>query len=344
MAMNKIPGHNIYIGGIICLKNKAAFNRADITHVLSVLRLNQAEIEPTFGSYQHHSIDVDDVDDENLLEHFPAAIKFIQSGLNTGGGVLVHCAMGKSRSAAICVAYLLHQQRSALTPQSALTIVKECRPLCEPNDGFMEQLALYHEMGCPDEFTDDPLYQRWLYRREVEGSVACGRAPEMKSVRFEDEQPIRSQENDGQTVEIKCRKCRRTLATSPFIIPHEEETRNKNKTFSTTECAHVFLHPLKWMQPSLFPSSDENGGDAPLSGRLTCPNATCGANIGKFAWQGMQCSCTNWVVPAIAIVKARVDIANRRSAPGQGNTRPAALGIRMPPGMRQDSGSGRGSL
>jgi hypothetical protein len=63
--------------------------RENITHVLSVLRLNTTE-ETTFAPYRHHFIDIDDVDDENLLEHFPTAIKFIQAGLDTGGGVLVH--------------------------------------------------------------------------------------------------------------------------------------------------------------------------------------------------------------------------------------------------------------
>lgn len=120
--------------------------------------------------------------------------------------------MGKSRSATVCIAYLLHQQRSGLTPQSALEVIRQSRPLCEPNDGFMEQLNLYHEMGCPDEVADHPVYQRWLYRREVEESVACGRAPELKSVRFEDEQPQRPQEPAAQVVEIKCRKCR-------FVFP-----------------------------------------------------------------------------------------------------------------------------
>lgn len=116
--------------------------------------------------------------------------------------------MGKSRSAAICIAYLLHQHRSALTPQSALEIVRQGRPLCEPNDGFMEQLSIYHQMGCPDNVTEHPLYSRWLYHREVEGSVACGRAPEMGSVLFEDEQPHKPQESTDRMTEIKCRKCR----------------------------------------------------------------------------------------------------------------------------------------
>jgi hypothetical protein len=53
-----------------------------------VLRLQPTD--DTFLTYQHHQIEVDDVEDENILEHFPAAIGFIQSGLNSGGGVLVH--------------------------------------------------------------------------------------------------------------------------------------------------------------------------------------------------------------------------------------------------------------
>ena len=73
---------------IFSLKNRAALERANITHVLSVLRLQPQE--ETFAGFQHHRIDVDDVEDENLLEHFPSAIKFIQSGLDAGGGVLVH--------------------------------------------------------------------------------------------------------------------------------------------------------------------------------------------------------------------------------------------------------------
>lgn len=43
-----------------------------------------------FRGFTHKVVEVDDVDDENLLEHFPGCIKFIQDGLDAGGGVLVH--------------------------------------------------------------------------------------------------------------------------------------------------------------------------------------------------------------------------------------------------------------
>jgi dual specificity phosphatase 12 len=57
--------------------------------------------------------------------------------------------------------------------------------MAEPNSGFMQQLELYHSMGCPADVSINPIYQRWLYQREVERSVACGQAPEI--IRFGDE-------------------------------------------------------------------------------------------------------------------------------------------------------------
>jgi dual specificity phosphatase 12 len=61
----------------------------------------------------------------------------------------------------------------------------------------------------------------------------------------------------------------------------------------------------------------------------------------------MQCNCGEWIVPAIGLAKARVDISDRfNMARGPGGLPPAAFGIRMPPGMRppDDSGAGRGNL
>ncbi|KKZ60258.1 hypothetical protein EMCG_05015 [[Emmonsia] crescens] len=326
----------------MALSNKSALKKANITHIVSVLRLNPDE--ERFESFEHLQIPVDDVSDEDLLQHFPTTNDFIKSGLEGGGGVLVHCAMGKSRSATICIAFMLHREPDTLTPWGVLELIRRSRPLCEPNDGFQEQLELYHKMGCPTNVTDHPLYKRWVYERAVEESVACGRGPEIERVRFEDEHPEApsNTEASDQSTEIKCRKCRRKLATMPFIIPHTQQTDKRlPRGHSTPEgpCAHIFLHPLTWMRPSLFPEQDSSSPtahsadeytyspEAPLSGRLTCPNSACGANIGKFAWQGMKCSCGNWVVPAIGLARARVDVMD--SSANRGTTG-AAAAIRLP--------------
>jgi len=88
-----------------------------------------------------------------------------------------------------------------------------------------------------------------------------------------------------------------------------------------------------------------------LNGRLECPNEKCKASLGKYAWQGMKCSCGIWVCPAFTLQKGRMDEVTLR--PGMGNggrgrqasgtagevkaDGVAASGIRMPPGMRKEN-------
>lgn len=111
---------------------------------------------------------------------------------------------------------------------------------------------------------------------------------------------------------------RRPLATSQYLIPHSSPNtggrpgENHPTTNTTRDCAHYFLDPLSWMRQEL-----EQGK---LDGRLECPK--CHNNVGKYAWQGMQCSCSEWVVPGISLSKSRIDqvkktpISEIRSPPG----------------------------
>lgn len=73
---------------MISLRNKAALQKANITHVVSVLRMRPDET--LTGGFNQLKIEVDDVDDEDILQYFPSANAFIQAGLDAGGGVLVH--------------------------------------------------------------------------------------------------------------------------------------------------------------------------------------------------------------------------------------------------------------
>ncbi|KAG8622877.1 hypothetical protein KVT40_009388 [Elsinoe batatas] len=298
--LDKVPGDiNLYIGGLFTLRRKASLKECNITHVLTILRLPLDQ--DLFAGYKHQVFEVDDVDDENLLQYLPQCITFIQDGLDSGGGVLVHCAMGKSRSATAVTAYLM--KRFDLGVEDALAKLREARPFVEPNDGFMEQLRLFRTMGMPDELDHVPAYQRWLYQREVELSRACGQAPDADKILFEDEHV---KDKHGSSMEFRCKKCRRTLATSQYLNDHQPLTQKG--------CAHYFVDPLSWMRTELEQSK--------LDGRLECPK--CSANVGKYAWHGMQCSCGGWVVPAISLAKGRID-EHKSIAASAGN-----MGIRMP--------------
>lgn len=335
-------------------------------------------------------IDIDDVDDTDLLIELPRAVKFIDEGLKTAaaegggrGGVFVHCAAGKSRSVSAIVAYLLWRHPDLFFPSvaagltsrrntaaeavdAALRLIRRSRPMAEPNDGFMEQLRIWWEMGCPDDVEAQPAYQRWAYKREVEENIAVGQAP--SRLRFEDE--VHQGENtaaaagaDGSfssptdaSVSLRCKKCRRTLTTWPFVLPHSQPTAEELAAASSARrwhaspvtqegpCQHIFIEPLSWMRPEL-----EKGE---LGGRLSCPTERCGASVGRYEWKGLRCSCGRWVTPGFSLQRARVDeervrksvvAAARGDGDGgggngsgsgdDGGAGRAALGIRMPPGF-----------
>ncbi|KAK3317373.1 protein-tyrosine phosphatase-like protein [Cercophora scortea] len=268
------------------------------------------------------------------------------------GAVLVHCAMGKSRSVSAVVAYLLwkHPHRfgrsdptttSRRAVKQAVNWIRETRPMAEPNDGFMRQLELWWDMGCPahsdDAVEKEPGYQRWAYNREVDDAVRIGRAPDY--FRFEDEEAAktgrltRSTNANGigaaaaaepeSMMELRCKKCRRMLATKPFVIPHQGKGNTEK-----SDCGHFFVEPLSWMRPTL------EGGE--LEGRLCCPNTKCSASVGRYSWRGFKCSCGEWIAPAFSLQNSRVDevmtSGTRADSAKVNAARRAAMGIRMPPG------------
>jgi dual specificity phosphatase 12 len=83
-----------------------------------------------------------------------------------------------------------------------------------------------------------------------------------------------------------------------------------------------------------------------LAGRLECPNPKCEAQVGRYAWQGMRCSCGIWVCPAFSLQKGRVDEVMLKPTEIKGRAgkeenseknvaeKMKGLGIRLPPGMR----------
>ena len=73
---------------LFTLRRKEALRKANITHVLSALRLPLDQ--DLFKNYEHHVVELDDVEDENIIQHFQSSNEFIQKGLDGDGGVLVH--------------------------------------------------------------------------------------------------------------------------------------------------------------------------------------------------------------------------------------------------------------
>ena len=86
-----------------------------------------------------------DLPDEDLLSHFNASNEFINDCIERqGGACLVHCFRGRSRSATVVAAYLMHKH--GYSAQKAISKIRSKRPSINPHESFLAQLKMYESM------------------------------------------------------------------------------------------------------------------------------------------------------------------------------------------------------
>jgi dual specificity phosphatase 12 len=205
--------------------------------------------------------------------------------------------------------------------ERALREVREKYPRASPNEGFMEQLALWVNMGCRLVATDET-YKLFKHSqlekiRRERGCVDRGAV---------EEDPEKELKNDNGAAMgsisqyYSCRKCRRILATSKNVLEHEAGTGidafswrqrrrgndgGANRTLSSSSsCSSIFVSPITWMM------LDQTEDNEPVifqenSGKIHCPK--CRSKIGAFAWSGERCNCGAFVAPSFHIQKAKLD-------------------------------------
>uniref|UniRef100_A0A8C7Z9U6 Protein-tyrosine-phosphatase n=1 Tax=Oryzias sinensis TaxID=183150 RepID=A0A8C7Z9U6_9TELE len=81
-------------------------------------------------------------------DHFDWVADKVRVTAENGGRTLVHCNAGVSRSAALCMAFLMRHRGATLLDAHAW--LKSCRPIIRPNHGFWRQLIVYETelRGC----------------------------------------------------------------------------------------------------------------------------------------------------------------------------------------------------
>ncbi|XP_032713551.1 dual specificity phosphatase 28 [Lontra canadensis] len=114
--------------------------RAGVTLCVNVSRQQPGPCAPGVVELR---VPVFDDPAEDLLAHLEPTCAAMEAAVRAGGACLVYCKNGRSRSAAVCTAYLMRHRGLSLA--GASQVVKSARPVAEPNPGFWTQLQKYEE-------------------------------------------------------------------------------------------------------------------------------------------------------------------------------------------------------
>ncbi|XP_073474330.1 dual specificity protein phosphatase 26 [Aquarana catesbeiana] len=129
----------LYLGNQEIAANKGELLQLRITHILNAAHSRWRGGEEYYRGMNilYMGIDAQDSPIFDMSVHFQAAADFIHRALKERGKILVHCAVGVSRSATLVLAYLMIYQRMTLV--EAINTVKDKRGII-PNRGFLRQL------------------------------------------------------------------------------------------------------------------------------------------------------------------------------------------------------------
>lgn len=140
--MNEIiPG--IFVGNYKAADDVNMLYQKGITCVLDCAKeLPDYAIQQN-GDMELMRLDLEDTLTEDLLRVLPASLAWLSAHRENGDAILIHCAAGRSRSVAVCVAFLIHTYH--ISPTMALDMVQQRRPHAQPNANFMKQLQVFWE-------------------------------------------------------------------------------------------------------------------------------------------------------------------------------------------------------
>ncbi|XP_042369926.1 dual specificity protein phosphatase 18-like, partial [Plectropomus leopardus] len=137
---------HLYVSNARAAHDPSQVTRCKITCIINVTETKSRYPPPAGVEYIH--IPLSDSPMSPLCEHFDEVADKIQLTAERGGRTLVHCNAGVSRSAALCMVYLMKHRGATLL--QAHGWVRTSRPVVRPNNGFWKQLIRYEmeRYGC----------------------------------------------------------------------------------------------------------------------------------------------------------------------------------------------------
>ncbi|XP_036784715.2 MAP kinase phosphatase with leucine-rich repeats protein 2 isoform X4 [Manis pentadactyla] len=135
---------SLFLGDAYAARDKNKLAQLGITHIVNVAA-GKFQVDTGAKFYRgmplaYYGIEADDNPFFDLSVYFLPVARYIRTALSVSQGrVLVHCAMGVSRSATVVLAFLMICENMTLV--EAIQVVQAHRNIC-PNSGFLRQLQV----------------------------------------------------------------------------------------------------------------------------------------------------------------------------------------------------------
>ncbi|KAI0300163.1 hypothetical protein B0F90DRAFT_1725593 [Multifurca ochricompacta] len=255
-----LPG--LWIGDLHSAKDSDTLRTNNIHSILTVMR-GKFSIHETFF---RHQVPLDDVEETDVLQHLIPSITFIQSELDKGGGVLVHCQAGMSRSATIAAAYIMYSQN--LDVNAAIELIRKVRPNISPNAGFVAQLEIFYQASYRVSRRDKATRMFYLERAVEDILNGDGSAPETDMFAKFPRTPTDSAPATpgGPRRRIRCKMCRTELANREHMLDHGQlGPPTPALAFSPVSSRRPSTHDPVPRRPSSSSSRRPSGGALSLT-------------------------------------------------------------------------------
>jgi hypothetical protein len=128
----------LFLGSVVDARDKAGLRARGIRYVLNCCSEMDSSWAATAVGARYLRLQLMDEPGQELRPALEAGREFMAQAEREQAAILVHCVIGRSRSASMILYWLMHRHRLRLG--DALRFLRSRRPRVGPNPGFLRQL------------------------------------------------------------------------------------------------------------------------------------------------------------------------------------------------------------
>lgn len=145
---------NLYVGSLVALRNQDEVREEGIS---AIVRLDSADREDGQWNDNFALLDMPFLDGDSIPDDIiPEVTSFIYARIQAEKSVLVHCAVGMSRSVSLTMAYLIEYEGMSLA--EAFGTVREGRTQAYPHENLLISLIEHYKLPFDTALVQNPRF------------------------------------------------------------------------------------------------------------------------------------------------------------------------------------------